>query len=201
MTVSWKMHIYIHIYDKLLAENGPISQMIFHSQFKSERNKVFHYAAATFHTSLCAKLWSNHFLTVWMRSDWYCELIVIGEMSPTTISQLWAPLVASLETTGRLQQVCDIAICWGPSAKPIYLQYVSYGDILVLYWYYIGLLQCNTQRKAQESQPAFIIIANVCISVHHGHRSKSMGSCKKDVTPVCLQWSYIFLALTHRNNG
>ena len=26
----------------------------------------------------------------------------------------------------------------------------------------------------------------------------SMGQCKKDVTPVRYQWSYVFLALTHR---
>ena len=26
-----------------------------------------------------------------------------------------------------------------------------------------------------------------------------MGYCKKDVTPVCQQWSYAFFKLTHRN--
>ena len=29
-------------------------------------------------------------------------------------------------------------------------------------------------------------------------KSISMGYCKKDVTPLLLHWSYIFLALTHR---
>ena len=28
---------------------------------------------------------------------------------------------------------------------------------------------------------------------------KSMGSCKKDVTPLLMHWSYIFLALVHQN--
>ena len=27
-----------------------------------------------------------------------------------------------------------------------------------------------------------------------------MGQCKKDVTPLRLQWSYVFIALTHRYN-
>ena len=26
-----------------------------------------------------------------------------------------------------------------------------------------------------------------------------MGKCKKDVTPVCEQWSYVFHVLTHQN--
>ena len=29
--------------------------------------------------------------------------------------------------------------------------------------------------------------------------NKSMGWCKKDITPLLTHWSYIFLALTHRN--
>ena len=29
---------------------------------------------------------------------------------------------------------------------------------------------------------------------------KSMGWCKKDVTPLLTYWSFVFLALTHRNN-
>ena len=30
---------------------------------------------------------------------------------------------------------------------------------------------------------------------------KSMGECKKDVTPLLTHWSYFFLALTYRNVG
>ena len=29
---------------------------------------------------------------------------------------------------------------------------------------------------------------------------KSMGKCKKDVTPLLTHWSYVFLTLTHRNH-
>ena len=30
---------------------------------------------------------------------------------------------------------------------------------------------------------------------------KTMGSCKKDVTPFLTHWSFVFLALTHRNGA
>ena len=36
---------------------------------------------------------------------------------------------------------------------------------------------------------------------HHGPyhcHHMAIGKCKKDITPVCYQWSYIFLALTQR---
>ena len=29
---------------------------------------------------------------------------------------------------------------------------------------------------------------------------KSMGLCKKDITPLLTHWSYVFLAITHRND-
>ena len=31
--------------------------------------------------------------------------------------------------------------------------------------------------------------------------NRSMGWCKKDVTPLLTHWSYVFLALTHPDNG
>ena len=39
-----------------------------------------------------------------------------------------------------------------------------------------------------------------CSSHSHLYQSMqiSMGQCKKDVTPLLMHWSYIFLALTHR---
>ena len=34
-----------------------------------------------------------------------------------------------------------------------------------------------------------------------GGDHKSMGYCKKDVTPLLMEWSYVFLALTHRKSS
>ena len=34
----------------------------------------------------------------------------------------------------------------------------------------------------------------------HWEQNKSMAQCKKDVTPLLMHWSYVFLALTHRNS-
>ena len=43
-------------------------------------------------------------------------------------------------------------------------------------------------------------IAISSINTKHAVEAKSMGWCKKDVTPFLTHWSYVFLALTIRND-
>ena len=40
---------------------------------------------------------------------------------------------------------------------------------------------------------------NMYMHLCHIPEHKSIGQCKKDITPLLMHWSYVFLALTHQN--
>ena len=50
---------------------------------------------------------------------------------------------------------------------------------------------CSSQQNTTNQNHVLIFYGKYCIHI-------SMGQCKKDVTPLLMHWSYIFLALTHR---
>ena len=69
-------------------------------------------------------------------------------------------------------------------------------------WYFLLMYYFRIQEKKKWK---YFITQNLCLFSTAKYylqpkHMKSMGECKKDVTPLLTHWSYIFLALTHRND-
>ena len=76
----------------------------------------------------------------------------------------------------------------------------SVRDKLNRDWWHIYTSVDLAKRSFDENVFENVVYKMAATLFKHQRDIRSMGSCKKDVTPLLTHWSYVFLALTHRDD-
>ena len=109
----------------------------------------------------------------------FTELIIMFYVIDNKSTRVY---IIALYGTGNQLGISQYHACWCPGS--MYCQIINSYDI--------NLFETNMSPVGQD-------FYGLCqLSVEKWGENKSMGKCKKDITPVRQQWSYVFLALTHR---